>query len=62
MSVCSLHSETSVRILPAPDICTLHPHSHHQLGVILDQCGRHPCQDLYRSDHSAHDDHPAVWI
>ena len=43
----------TVRLLPAPDIHPLHPHSHYLLGVILDQHGCSASQDLARSHNSA---------
>ena len=48
-----VQSEAPVRILPAPDLHSVDPDSHHLLGVTLDQHGRCTSQDQPRCDHGA---------
>ena len=60
MSDGELLAPASLRILSAPDIHPVHPDCHPLLGLILDQHGRCPCQDLARRHHRTHHDDTTV--
>ena len=53
-----VHAEEADRVLPAADVHPVHPHRHPVLGLVLDQRGRRPRQDLPGCHHGPHHGDP----